>query len=147
MYNKRRINPYVYVRRQKELIERDFDCFLCKTKGKPGSKQLECYGVLQPTEESEEYIVLIEYDGEKSPSVYVIKPILQLDIDAHMYSDGSLCLYYPDEDPWRHKKNIADTIIPWTAEWLVYYELYQITGKWLGPYVPHGEDKDSLKNN
>jgi hypothetical protein len=28
---------------------------------------------------------------------------------------------------------IATTILPWTALWLYYYELWLDTGKWLGP--------------
>ena len=31
-----------------------------------------------------------------------------------------------------HNKLIANTIIPWTVEWLYYYELWQATGEWLG---------------
>lgn len=34
--------------------------------------------------------------------------------------------------------NLHDKIIPWTAEWLVYYELFKLDGKWLGPEAPHG---------
>jgi hypothetical protein len=34
--------------------------------------------------------------------------------------------------------NLHQKIIPWIAEWLVYYELYLICGKWLGPEAPHG---------
>ena len=29
-------------------------------------------------------------------------------------------------------KLIANTIIPWTVEWLYYYELWLATGEWLG---------------
>ena len=28
---------------------------------------------------------------------------------------------------------IADTILPWAALWLVFYELWCDTGRWLGP--------------
>ncbi|MCC5934802.1 MAG: hypothetical protein JJU35_11165 [Balneolales bacterium] len=83
------------------------------------------------------YKLKLSYDGASPPKMYVTDPELPLDLDAHMYSDKRLCLYYPKESPWKHTMLIADTIIPWTAEWLVYYELYQIDGKWHGPYVPH----------
>ena len=33
---------------------------------------------------------------------------------------------------------IHETIIPWTAEWLVFYELWQLTGEWYGAASPHG---------
>ena len=28
--------------------------------------------------------------------------------------------------------SIADTIVPWTAEWLVHYEIWLVTGEWYG---------------
>jgi hypothetical protein len=27
---------------------------------------------------------------------------------------------------------LAYTVVPWTSEWLVFYELWLITGEWLG---------------
>jgi len=35
---------------------------------------------------------------------------------------------------------IATTILPWTALWLYYYELWLDTGKWLGP-SSHSADR------
>lgn len=57
-----------------------------------------------------------------------------------MYGDGRLCLYDYREQPWRDGDNIHEKIIPWTAEWLVFYELYLIRGKWLGPEAVHGAE-------
>ncbi len=54
-----------------------------------------------------------------------------------MYLNGSLCLFDPRVSPWKGSYNLHETIIPWTAEWLVFYELYKIHGKWLGPEAPH----------
>ena len=54
-----------------------------------------------------------------------------------MYANGTLCLYKPTDDPWKPSDNIHEKIIPWTAEWLVFYELYLMCGKWLGPEAPH----------
>jgi hypothetical protein len=45
--------------------------------------------------------------------------------------------YWPDEDRWKSSDDIHKKIIPWLAEWLVFYELFLITGKWLGPEAPH----------
>ena len=28
--------------------------------------------------------------------------------------------------------SVVNTIIPWTSEWLLHYELWHATGKWLG---------------
>jgi hypothetical protein len=55
------------------------------------------------------------------------------DIDAL----NSLCLYDWREQPWKESRHLHDTIIPWTAEWLLYYEIYKMTGKWIGRSVLH----------
>jgi hypothetical protein len=45
------------------------------------------------------------------------------------------------------KDFIHEKIIPWTAEWLVYYEIFKRTGQWIGPEAPHGsEEKEPQKN-
>lgn len=54
-----------------------------------------------------------------------------------MYSNGDLCLYHPPSQPWSDDNDLHKTIIPWTAEWLVFYELYLSEGRWLGPEVQH----------
>lgn len=137
--NKRRPpNYYARALSQKKRIERYYDCFKCKINGRGYDSKLICKGSIQPTDLSRIYELKLLYDGAAPPRVHVIDPVIPYDIDAHMYSDKSLCLYYPKDNPWKHTMSIADTIIPWTAEWLVYYELYQIDGKWHGPFVPHG---------
>ena len=47
------------------------------------------------------------------------------------------CLYHKTDLAWDTSYNLYDTIIPWTHEWIVFYELYLITGEWLHPFVPH----------
>jgi hypothetical protein len=33
---------------------------------------------------------------------------------------------------------LADTILPWTSEWLFYYELWSVNGyEWLGGGIEH----------
>lgn len=48
---------------------------------------------------------------------------------------SGLCLFDPDGSEWSPADLIAETTIPWTAEWLAYYELWHLTGKWLAPGV------------
>jgi hypothetical protein len=55
-----------------------------------------------------------------------------------MYKEGNLCLYDWREMPWRTEMKIHETIIPWTAEWLVFYEIWKLTGSWLGAESSHG---------
>jgi len=59
-----------------------------------------------------------------------------------VYADETLCLFWPDEWIWRGHELVAETIIPWTALWLYYYELWLDTGEWLGPSSHHPSLKD-----
>lgn len=88
-------------------------------------------GVLQPRPLSQKYRVAITYSFHSLPTVRVVAPSLHLKA-PHLYKDKSLCLYYPKETPWKRDMLIAATILPWTALWLYYYELWLDTGKWLG---------------
>jgi hypothetical protein len=45
----------------------------------------------------------------------------------------ALCLWDPDEMYWDPEMSIATTIIPWTSEWLLFFEYWQISGEFLGP--------------
>ena len=90
-------------------------------------------GSLQPSLSSPVYYVKIIYQQMGVPKVHVTSPALAPGA-PHMYpEDSSLCLYWPDEWRWRPDKLIADTILPWTASWLYYYELWLDTDRWLGP--------------
>lgn len=48
-----------------------------------------------------------------------------------------LCLYWPHDREWTVFESISQYIIPWTAEWLLNYELWKITGTWASPEAPH----------
>jgi hypothetical protein len=39
-----------------------------------------------------------------------------------------LCLFYPDGDEWTRYMLLAESVLPWTAEWLFYYEMWPPTG-------------------
>jgi len=56
---------------------------------------------------------------------------------THVYKNGVLCLYYPPDDGLKNTDLISKKIIPWVAEWLLYYEIFLLTGKWKGPEAPH----------
>jgi hypothetical protein len=38
---------------------------------------------------------------------------------------------------------IADSIVPWAAEWLLFYEGWHATGEWFGPGLHPGDDEVS----
>jgi hypothetical protein len=88
-------------------------------------------GRLQPRPLSQKYRVEIRYKHYSFPNVRVVDTLTSK--APHLYRDGTLCLFYPKESPWQRDMLIATTILPWTALWLYYYELWLDTGKWLGP--------------
>lgn len=99
-------------------------------------------GVLQPTPKSEKYGVFVKYRLMVYPKVWVKSPNIDLSC-KHIYpQDNSLCLFYPKDNEWSAKDFIGETIIPWTAEWLMFYELWKKTGIWYGEEAPHSLNKE-----
>lgn len=96
-------------------------------------------GYLQPTENSPKYQIKVEYGGS-APKVWVLSPAL-VESAPHRYSDKSLCLYYPQDRSWTPQKYICSTVIPWTAEWLAFYEIWCVTEVWYGEEAPHSGKK------
>jgi hypothetical protein len=90
-------------------------------------------GKLQPKLTT--YTVKVQYDPHK-PKVYIIEPEV-ISFAPHRYEDESLCLYHPNDNSFTSKSLIADTIIPWTAEWLYFYEIWLEEGVWWGKEAPH----------
>lgn len=95
--------------------------------------------LLQPSDLSTKYLIKIVYQYEKQPDVYVLEPnplILATGKTKleHVYDmkKQHLCIYYRKAKEWNGTKLIADTIIPWTCEWLLHYEYWVATGIWHG---------------
>ena len=96
--------------------------------------------LIKPTPLSNEYNVVIKYSLKGSPEVWVKGDNLEK-IDAidfpHIYETDKernmvkICLYLPGLD-WNKSKYISNTIVPWTVEWLYFYEVWLATGKWCG---------------
>ena len=78
------------------------------------------------------------------PRITVIDPLLRHRVEEpeehipHHYPNKAdpdrplLCLYDPAADEWKPSDTIADTIIPWTIDWLACYEGWLATGLWSG---------------
>jgi hypothetical protein len=60
------------------------------------------------------------------------RPLPHVYFDEHDITLSPLCLFDPEADEWSHDDFIADTTIPWAAEWLACYEGWQATGHWHG---------------
>jgi hypothetical protein len=78
------------------------------------------------------------------PVVRLVEPALQWrhpntgkDV-PHVYWDweqperSALCLYDPAADEWSSACTIAETIVPWTCDWLICYEAWLVDGIWTG---------------
>ena len=96
---------------------------------------LKLLGAIQPTPISREYEVQIDVPKTGQPRIEVVSPELQTrdgENIPHRYPDGSLCLYYPPSREWRRELFLSETLIPWAAEWLYFYEVWLVTGTWQG---------------
>ncbi|MBU5220469.1 hypothetical protein KQI67_28255 [Bacillus albus] len=120
--------PYLSIPKQCLKIQQCFPSFKYFKEG-------YWIGRLRPTSSSSFYTVKIIYK-RFNPKVFIIEPCIHREV-PHLYGDGSLCLYYPNDNSYNDSLFIADTIIPWTAEWLYYYEKWLEDGIWWGPEAPH----------
>lgn len=97
---------------------------------------LTAVGTICPTQISDAYTIRIIMRGTKSPEVRVVSPpLISRSKDEripHMYDQERLCLYTPVFREWSPAQPIATTILPWTALWLHYYEIWLATGEWIG---------------
>jgi hypothetical protein len=78
-------------------------------------------------------------------TVHVVDPLVGANMLAnetllpHIYWNErnpawpALCLWDPAEMFWTPEMSIATTIIPWTSEWLLFFEYWQTSGEFLGP--------------
>lgn len=103
-------------------------------------------GPLQPTTVSPVYTVEVEYNLQLAPVVRVLDPPLDpghRERLPHVYSGDRLCLYNPLSGDWNRGMLLADTILPWAAEWLFHYEVWKVTDQWVGGgdvYAPPDSD-------
>jgi hypothetical protein len=123
---------YALLVHQKVLIEKHYDFLECNIK----DNVLTCIGWLQLENCAESYRIKIEYVVGHEPKTTILRPSIIPSKAIHMYRDHSLCLHYPPDMPWNEKINICDYTIPWISEWIIFYEVYKITGKWEGPESP-----------
>jgi hypothetical protein len=104
-------------------------------------------GELQPTEISRSYRVRITLGNDRIPRVRVISPVLETrpgESLPHVYRDDTLCLYTAGE--WDSSMLLAWTIVPWTTEWLINYEIWLAAGEWYGggEWPPRPEVRGAL---
>jgi len=110
-----------------------------ETKGYIHGTMLIWNAVIKPTSLSREYLIQIQYDGVHRPVVLLrdeyIEGIDKPDFPHHFDLDidkqtVQLCLHMYHE--FNQSMMISEYIVPWTVEWLYYYEIWLATGKWRG---------------
>lgn len=111
-------------------------------------------GKIQPTPLSRIYTVVVKFRMWEPPQVWIIGDELQnldspdfphkyeIDIDKKMVR---ICLYRYQE--FNTYKFLSKTIIPWTIEWLYFYEIWLATNEWCGggEHPDAGEAKEPPK--
>ncbi|MBT1620004.1 hypothetical protein KK090_12130 [Curtobacterium flaccumfaciens pv. poinsettiae] len=88
---------------------------------------------LQPAPASDHYDVRLEARPYRQAEIFVTSPALQTDEQGrlpHVYNNGALCLNRTGE--WGDRDLFIDTTLPWTLEWLFYYELWLVDRVWRG---------------
>ena len=108
-------------------------------------------GPIQPTDTSNRYKVAISYTLGLRPIVRVLSPHLEdrssEEPVPHCFRDDSLCLYLTNSGEWTPGDYVAETTVPWTSEWLYFYEVWRATGEWLGGGVhPPPKRKRGTRN-
>ena len=100
------------------------------------TNKLKATGHLQPTARSIVYKVQIDYKLDKYPDIIVLEPKLVPNFNnekpQHLYPQDKLCLFRPIYRQFKFSDLISETIIPWISLWLYHYEVWHLTGEWLG---------------
>jgi len=84
---------------------------------------------LAPTIYSPCYLVSIWYRPDLNPRIRVLDPQIPRDT-RHLYPSGNLCVYWHE---WDNTMGFGTELIPWIAEWLLTYEIWQVTRVWGAP--------------
>ncbi len=99
-------------------------------------------GSVRPSDLCREYRVQVIYVDGQQPKISVLDPPLERLPDGtkipHMYQGEHLCVFHPGYGDWTKTKLLANTVIPWIAEWLLFYEYWLATSEWLGGGVHPG---------
>lgn len=99
----------------------------------------EWRGIIQPTELSSQYSVRIIVDDNKVETF--VDGITKDDFGTvpHLFSNGSLCLYYQfgEKPEFSFLNCSASDYLAWVTKWLLFYELWKVTGEWYGGGIGH----------
>ncbi len=91
-------------------------------------------GRMQPSPISRSYLVEMKYRLGTTPRVRVVSRLRTRIGESlpHVWNHSYRVLCLHERDDWNPGMLIANTTVPWAAEWLFFYELWLVTGDWDG---------------
>lgn len=103
-------------------------------------KELRFVFSVSPTLMGRSYRCMLRVPRSGYPSMVVLEPDLKsLAGDRciphtymHQGKGTELCLWLPRELQWNSGMRLSETYLPWTAEWLDYFEEWLETDSWAG---------------
>lgn len=122
-----------------------------------GAGQVHCGTLIweyevQPSLLSRTYTVRITYRVGEKPQILVRNPNLRELAQPrrlpHVYQQDPplLCLYRPIKRDWTARMRLDQTVVPWTAVWLFYFEDWLASNEWKGG-GEHPGDVDSPRRD
>jgi hypothetical protein len=127
---------------------------VCAGEGQVRGNVLTWKCPIAPTPLSRLYAARFEYRQGASPEVFIDDPDLKLLSDGrrlpHVYEQcpTRLCLYLPGSGEWASWKRLDQTIVPWTALWLLYFEEWLVSNEWAGGGLhPEPDDRRHRRTN
>jgi hypothetical protein len=131
--SKKKKNHFALLAYQKYNLDKNYDFFKTRIE----NDTLVAVGEVQPSPETDKYKIRLEYTPGHTPRVFVESPQIENSKDIHLYREGFLCLYEPSETKFKDSFKLSEYTIPWTIEWIMYYELWKLSGKWEGKEIKH----------
>lgn len=104
-------------------------------------RELNYFFQVSPSPFGRVYECLLRMKADaRMPDVLVLQPDLLVlagstpppHIYRHKEAGTKLCLWWPKQREWVPQMHLIDTFIPWTCEWLWYFEDWLVTGEWSG---------------
>jgi hypothetical protein len=111
---------------------------ICAGEGRVHAGQLSWRYETSPSTLSRRYRVRIEFRHGGDPDAFIDDPDLGLLAGhrplPHVYAQKPtrLCLYLPHRYEWQSWMRIDQSVVPWTALWLFYFEYWLASGEWKG---------------
>jgi len=115
---------------------------VCRGRGELRAGRLIWRYSVAPSPVSRDYSIRIDFKQDHGPNIFVDRPDLHLLAGGrripHLYQQKPprLCLYLPGAYEWQPWMRLDQTIVPWAALWLFYFEEWLASDAWKGGGLP-----------